>query len=142
MTEHEYDYISRQLGFEGIGNFNVVQRVFDNERVIKQNDARALLLSMRDERWVREGWAPSSIDMSRFEVRTISGTNVPADATATFGFESLTMSGTTLGSTAENSDSVNGSRPWEHQDPTLLDMWHQRSESMPETSDSWNGSRP
>jgi hypothetical protein len=58
--------------------------------------------------------------MSGFAVRTISGTNVPADAIATFEFESLTMSGTTSGPTAETSESWNGSRPWEYQDPYLL----------------------
>jgi hypothetical protein len=150
MTYHEYNYVSQDLGFEGIDDFNVVQGVFDNENM-NHSDAGALLLSMREE-----GWALlNTSDMSEFEVRTMAGTNVPADAPRTFESESQSMSRTTLGSagspetltsqtpsTAETPDSVNGSRPYEHQDPAFSDMWRQRSESIPEASESWNSSRP
>jgi hypothetical protein len=37
---------------------------------------------------------------------------------------------------------MDGSRPSKHQDPAFWDMWRQRSESMPEISESWNGPRP
>jgi hypothetical protein len=54
MTERNFDYISQDLGFEGNDDFNVVQGVFDNQnqRDIDKSDSRAVLLSMRDERWV------------------------------------------------------------------------------------------
>jgi hypothetical protein len=96
LTQHEFDYVSQDLGFEGIEDFNVVQGVFDNERDMGHSDASALLLSIREERWNQEGSAP--IDMSEFEVRAVAGTNVPEDATRAFDSESQSMSGTTLGS--------------------------------------------